>query len=218
MSPSIHELIRLAASGDAEARNSLLATLYPDVERRVHELLSREFRPNNRWILPFFSTSDIVQDVFIGVVQGLGKFAEQTEDELRAWIATQVKNRIIDRLRFHQAKLRDVNRDRTPEDFSTEFQPEHRRTPSMIMSLEERATLFDQALAELRERERDLWRLRFDDELPFAEVAQKLGYASEGSARVAYQTLRAKLMVRMRRLGISTDASQTTDPGDEDDA
>jgi len=180
----------------------------------LYELLSREFRPNNRWILPFFSTSDIVQDVFIGVVQGLDKFAEQSEDELRAWIATQVKNRIIDRLRFHQAKRRDVKRDRTPEDFSTEFQPEHRRTPSMIVSLEERANLFGKALAELRERDRELWRLRFDEELPFAEVAEQLGYASEGSARVAYQTLRAKLMVRMRRLGIGSGEQKSDNEGE----
>lgn len=204
----LKDLLVAYAAGDDHARDLLLADLYPDVERRVHRALDRDFRPQNQWLIPLFSTGDIVQEVFLGVVRGLEGFAEKDPEELRAWIAKLVKNRIVDRLRFHGAQRRDARRQKKPRDERGDsvILPHDDPSPSMCASLEERAALFERAILELGERERQLWRLRFEDERSFEEVASEMSYANSESARAAFRSLRAKLLVRLRRLGIELDA------------
>ncbi len=206
MAGRLTDLLTRAAKGDAEACDALLVELYPDVQQRVHEALARDFRPKNQWILPLFSTSDIVQDVFLGIVRGIGGFADQDEEHLRAWITTQVKNRILDRLRFHQAGKRDARKEAKPrDDKGRTILPGTDQTPSLCAALEERAELFNQALGTLSERERELWQLRFEQGASFADVAAALDYKNEESGRAAFRALRAKLVVRLRRLGIGVD-------------
>ena len=204
MSNSLTRLLTDAANGNEEAKATLLEQLYPEVQRKVHLALSKEYRPQNQWMLSLFSTGDIVQDVFLGVCRGLSSFKDRDETELRSWIAAQVKNRIIDRIRFHQAKRRDAPREKKPRDAegNTVLLPARDPSPSTCVVLDERAAIFDRALAELGERETELWHLRFQEEKSFAEVATAMGYSSAESARAAFRDLRAKLTVRLRRLGL----------------
>jgi RNA polymerase sigma factor (sigma-70 family) len=206
MGQQLQDLLTRAAQGDPQAKDALLQRLYPDVAARVHDALARDFRPKRGWLLPLFSTSDIVQDVFLGVIGGLEGFAGKSEDELRAWIATQVRNRIVDRLRFHQAQRRDVRRNVKPRDSAgdTVLPGAGDPTPSVCAALDERARLLAQALDELSPRDRELWCQRFEEELSHDAIASRLGYANAESARAACRALRAKLAVRLRRLGIET--------------
>jgi hypothetical protein len=48
-----------------------MARCYPKVRAIVHNQLEHDFRKHHRWILPLFSTGDIVQEVFVGVVNGI---------------------------------------------------------------------------------------------------------------------------------------------------
>lgn len=200
---SLRETLHSAARGDRAAIDKLLAEAYPEVRRLVHAQLARDHRPGNRWVGALFSTDDIVQDVFLGVIQGLGDFAGEADREFYGWIATQVKNRIVDRMRFHRAQRRDVRRQAPPPDASgpppiAAADP----TPSRHAMLDERARLFELALATMTEREKQLWELRAEQDLGFAEIAERLAYADAESARSVFRALRAKLIVRLRRLGI----------------
>lgn len=66
--------LELARAGDQDARNQILERFYPKVRELVHKKLEHDFRKNHRWILPLFSTGDIVQEVFVGVVNGAEGF------------------------------------------------------------------------------------------------------------------------------------------------
>ena len=205
MSPSsLRETLQRAARGDRAATDALLAETYPTVQRLVHAQLARDYRPGNRWIAALFSTGDIVQDVFLGVIQGLGDFAGSDDDEFRAWLATQVRNRIVDRVRFHRAQRRDVGRELAPDASDAPVFAARDATPSRHALLDERARLFEQALAGMTEREKQLWELRYEQDLGFAEVAASMGYADAESARSVFRALRAKLIVRLRRLGLES--------------
>ena len=55
--------LEAAAGGDAAARNQLIERYADRVRSRVHAELEQDFRRNHRWILPLFSTRDVVQDM-----------------------------------------------------------------------------------------------------------------------------------------------------------
>jgi len=199
-------LLRLAAGGDQAARDALLRELYPRVRTIVHRELAGDFRRNHKWILPLFSTGDIVQDVFLGVIHDLHRF-EPRAGGLFAWVVVQVRNRILDIVRHHEALRRDRRREVVVED-------EHgdpvsfagdTPTPSRCAELSETLSSWTRLMSELSARDRDLLELRSADGLGWREIAERLGFPSDEAARAAHRYLRARLAVRLRKLGIRTD-------------
>ena len=203
-------LLAEAARGDEAARARLLEELYPEVQRQVHALLERDYRTKNHWIVPLFSTGDIVQDLFLGLGKELcahdpaRRDLPDDEGSLRAFLAARIKNRIVDRMRFFTRQRRDARGMQRIETASGSALPvaSPDPSPSTCASLEERGSLFADAFASLDAREHELWRLRYDEERPFDEIAANMKYKNGESARAAFRALRAKLAVRLRRLGI----------------
>ncbi len=210
MAANLHELLRCAAD-DPAARDLLLREIYPDVRDLVHRTLDRDFRRRHPWMLQMFSTGDIVQEVFLAVVKSRPETGAHHEHELRAFLATQVQNRIIDRVRFHLAQRRDA-RQEAPlvRDDATVAVPARDQTPSVLVALDERAKLLRGVLADLDTQERALWQLRVEQEQSFSAVAQTLGLASEEAARSAFRRLQAKLALRLHRLGVHVDEAGPT--------
>ena len=66
--------------GDLEARDALVRQFYPRVRELVHRELQRGFRQRHRWILPLFSTGDIVHEVFQQVLAELERFEGGDEE------------------------------------------------------------------------------------------------------------------------------------------
>ena len=116
--PSFAALIAAAQDGDQAARSDALCRIYPRVQRLVHRSLQRNFRSKNPWLRPMFSTGDVVQDVFLGVLSMAPKLGGQVEEDIVRYLATSVQNRLLDIVRFHSAACRDARR-RAPTD------PEH---------------------------------------------------------------------------------------------
>ncbi len=204
MTRSLHELLQGARAGDAGARDELLRAIYPQVERQVHAALARDFRRRHPWTMALFSTGDIVQEVFLAVVRCEPEAGAQEERQLWAWLATQVQNRIIDRVRFHLAQRRNARQTLPLAEGQTDGPSlaGRDRTPSVIAALDERAALVERVLDELDAGERKLWQARVEDERSFADVARDLGYPSDESARSAFRRLQARLAVRLHRLGV----------------
>ncbi|MEZ5962362.1 MAG: sigma-70 family RNA polymerase sigma factor [Planctomycetota bacterium] len=199
-----NELLRLAADGDEEARARLLREIYPKVEAQVHRNLDRDFRRRHPWMLQMFSTGDIVQEVFLAVVKSRPEAGARNEFELQAWLASQVQNRIVDRVRFHLAQRRNAQRARPLATDAGDAVAGRDPTPSVVAALDERARILEVALAELDERQRCLWQLRMVEECEFGDIARRLDLASEEAARSAFRRLQAKLAVRLHRLGVQS--------------
>jgi RNA polymerase sigma factor (sigma-70 family) len=203
--------LAVAAGGDRAAREALAAEFYPRVRELVHKELQHDFRKHHRWIVPLFSTGDVVHEVFLGVLQGLEEFEGDDEQAFARYLGTLVHHRLIDAVRHHEAARRDA---RTDQDLETGQLDVAARaadpSPSLAASLNEQIGAYRQALAEFPERERLLLDLRLAGEETWAEIARRLGYPSEDAARKAFGATQARLLVKLRARGVRS-------PGDREE-
>lgn len=198
------ELARRCVDGDAAARAELVQRFYPRVQTAVHRQLQGDFRQRHRWILPLFSTRDVVQDVFAQVVDGLDGCDFPDEDAFLGYLSTMVRNRLLDAVRFHEAKKRDARRDARDTDAEvTVDRPDERQVvPALAAQLAEQAAVLRAVLEELPERQRALVTMRIVDEETFPTIASRLGYASAETARQAFVEAQARLLVKLRARGV----------------
>ena len=204
------ELARRAAQGEADARAALLEAAYPRVRAMVHRELELDFRRNHRWILPLFSTGDIVHNVFEGVLAALDSCASDDDEALLRFLAALVKHRLIDAVRHHEAARRDPRRVGGLETVGGGLVPAvgDDPTPSMHAALSEQVRIFHEVLASFPAREQALLEMRLVEEKPWEEVAAALGWPSANAALKAFRSAKARLLIRLRARGIEA-------PGDE---
>jgi RNA polymerase sigma factor (sigma-70 family) len=175
---------------------SLSWRFYPAVEGLVHHRLASDLRQGRPWLAARFSTADVVQDVFEGVLRDLGVFAGETEESFIGYLAVVVRNRIIDAVRFHEAAQRDGRRMHSlAADFDTEGRE---RDPASALMTREGLERLHEALAEFTPREQHLLRARLDGLLSFRELALQLGYGSDSAARRAFYDAQARLALRLK--------------------
>ena len=199
---ALRETIAFAARGDAQAKRILIERFYPTVSGLVHQQLARSFRQHHRWIGPLFSTGDIVHDVFVEVVSGLDAFQGDGEREFTSYLATAVSHRLIDAVRHHQAQCRDARRNEpaTSEDRLTSRGGPH--APADCVALGEQIAIFEQQLAAMPPADREIIELRLSDSLSFVDIASRLGFASDNSARKAFDRAQARLLLKLRAAGL----------------
>lgn len=198
----LRETITLAARGDAQARRALIERFYPTVSRLVHQQLAQSFRQHHRWIGPLFSTGDIVHDVLAEVITGLDAFAGDGEGEFTSYLATAVSHRLIDAVRHHQAQCRDARRNE-PATLSDRLSAacDEAGAPDSA-AIGEQMAIFERQLAAMPLADRELIELRLTDSLPFADIAVRLGFASDNSARKAFDRAHARLLLKLRAAGL----------------
>lgn len=204
METAFAQLLARVAAGDAAAQDELITGLYPRVRQIVHRELQHDFRKNHAWIMPLFSTQDVVQGVFEKVVRNLSSCEFADEAALVRYLGTVVRNRLLDAVRFHEAGRRDARRSaQAPTGGVPALGIESGEgSPELAADLSERAEALSAVLAELPERHRSLIQLRIVDEEAFPEVARQLGYASAETARQAFHEAKARLLVKLRSRGV----------------
>lgn len=201
--PELQERIRSAAAGDHAAQDELVDACYPQVRAIAHRELEHDFRKRHRWILPLFSTQDVVHEVLAAVVRDLGDTAFDSPQAFHRYLATLVRHRLLDAVRFHEAGKRDARRQIANP--TTGAEPVgHDTTPTLAAALSERAQVVRTALEGLPERHRRLLELRLIEGQTFGELAEALGYSSQETARQAFWAAQAKLLVRLRAQGLNT--------------
>jgi RNA polymerase sigma-70 factor (ECF subfamily) len=176
----VHQLIRQARAGDREALDRLYVLAQPYLLRLAQRLLGPSW--------PHESVSDLTQDTWLHALQGLGGFEGAANDAdtgalFRAWLARTMKNARLNDVRFDAAKCRrgplgTVPLDPAePGDSSPGGDPPGRdQTPSENVRRQEQRTLIQQALHKLSEPDDwEIVRLRFFEELSFAEIGKRLG-------------------------------------------
>lgn len=221
----VAELVRRVAAGEPAARDALCARYYPQVQQRVHRELDRDFRRHHRWILPLFSTGDVVQDVFVSVLSALdASFTPADEDALVRYLSTLCRNRLVDAVRHHEADRRDPRRQVRPsgpdaglDDSGDPWAlPGDDPTPSVAAALGEHLRVFREVLDTFPEQTRALLELRLCDELAFDEIAERLGWATANAAGKAFRSARARLLLRLQERGVQPPGG-AVDRGDDDD-
>lgn len=185
-----------ARLGDAEALNELAQRFYPAVQELVHHRLATDMRHRRPWLAARFSTGDVVQSVFEGVLRDIGTFAGRTEDAFVGYLATVVRNRILDAVRFHEAAQRDGRR---AHSITPEFDAEGGEVdPADAAISAEGLQQLTAALANLEPRVQHLLRARMEGLASFRELAEQLGYGSESAARRAFFDAQAQLSLDLR--------------------
>lgn len=202
-------LIVAAAGGDDAACGRLVEACYADVRARVHKELQGDFRKRHKWILPLFSTHDVVHEVLAAVVRDLADTQFAGPEPFFAYLGTLVRHRLLDAVRFHEAARRDSRKQvEEPSVGMAAIAADPREaTPTLAASLGERAGLVREALAELPERQRRMLELRLLEDQTFPQIKAALGYASDETARQAFHDAQARLLVKLRVKGFGRTVS-----------
>ncbi len=198
-------LARQARAGSDTAMNQLIEQVYPQVRKAVHRTMPRNRREPLRRMLITYSTSDLMQEIFIKVVTSLDRFTGDDEATMINYLGALVRNTLTDRLRYFTADRRDprriVSNLATAEGAQT-MPASREASPSKRVSASEQVDLYRDVLRGFAERERRLLQMRIEGATPFAILAQELSYPSEDAARKAYNAARAVLLVRLQSRGV----------------
>ncbi|MGE0145331.1 MAG: RNA polymerase sigma factor, partial [Planctomycetota bacterium] len=198
---TIADLLRAAADGDSAAREELFHSLQPRVSTLVHSQIQRRLRRSGHPALARLSTGDVVQDVFLEVLRGLERWEGEDDEAFLGLLATLVEHRLLDQIRHHQADRRDVRRHADVGPLTAGVG--HDVTPSLAAAGDEVLRIYREELATFVLRERALLALRLEDGLEFKAVAERLAYPSTDAARKAFHAAQARLLLRLRRRGVS---------------
>jgi len=191
-----------ARNGDARALDSLFDRFYPQVKRMVHRSLTADLRDKRPWLVSAFSTGDVVQEVFRHVVRDFDSFAGTSEAAFVSYLATLIKNRLVDAIRFHEAVRRDRRRLRPAVD-GRDVESGTRQPAERLAAVED-LERFCGVLLSFPTRERTLLRTRLETGGTFAELADSCGYPSADAARKAFYTAQSRLLLRLRAAGVSS--------------
>lgn len=205
--PDFPNMLAAARGGDRAALDALCAAHYPTVERIAHRELRVELGASAGNLVALFSTGDVVQDVFRKVLTGLAAIEGITEGEFVNYMATAVRTRLLDLVRFHHAVRRD--RRRTTHDTAL-AERSHDQHPLRRSALEEQVRIYFSILDGFDARERALLVRRLDGGATFESLADELGFPSPDAARKAFHKLHARLLVRLQRHGVTPDAGEVS--------
>ncbi|MGQ0637386.1 MAG: sigma-70 family RNA polymerase sigma factor [Planctomycetaceae bacterium] len=189
------ELLAQARDGAEPARGALL-----EKYRNYLELLARV--EIGRRLRNKVDTSDIVQETFLEAVRNFDRFRGSGEREFVAWLREILFARIaVIQRHYVGTQQRDVRRE---QHLGFDLGHSSRMfdaallalsTPSQQLARREQGVLLAEALAQLPEDYREVVVLRQLEELPFSEVAQRMGRSVS-----SVKQLWARSLHRLRRL------------------
>lgn len=196
MNTESSRLLPLALRGDAAARGDVLESY-----RTYLELLARV--EIGRRLQTKVDTADIVQETFLEAHRNFDTFRGATETEFVAWLRGILARRVANLVRHYLgAERRDLRREQ-----GLEVNLEHtsqvidrgliavQNTPSQLVSEREQGVLLADAIAQLPPDYREVVVLRHLEELPFADVAQRMGRTVD-----SVQKLWVRALMNLRRL------------------
>ena len=182
------QLVECFQDGDSEAFN----LLYLRYRGRIHGVI-RAIISNPEDAL------DVTQDVFLKAYQGLGNFKKASQ--FYSWIYRITINRCIDFMR-QRSKHRVMSDDPVSDDvFYSNVANRHPSAPSKAVENEEFYVYLSRAVMQLSPKQREVFILRYREELPLKEIGRKMG-RSTGTIKAhlfqAQRNLRALLLPYLR--------------------
>jgi RNA polymerase sigma-70 factor (ECF subfamily) len=189
------ELVRIARGGSAESLGQLLA-------RYENYLLILARVQVGRRLQGKVDAADLVQETFLEAHRHFAGFRGQSEPEVTAWLRQILAGVLGNQLRrYLGTKGRDIRLERELAgelDHSSHALQiglaDPGSTPSKLAARRERSVLLADALGRLPEDYREVIVLRHLEELPFAEVAKRMGRSED-----AVQKLWVRSLARLRK-------------------
>ncbi len=168
----LRELIERARRGDHAAQGELFRRYRSYLALLARLSISRRLRGK-------FDASDVVQEVFVNAHKGFGAFRGGTHGELVAWLKQILANRLADaNRRFVDNQRREAGRERSIEQILERSSHALRSLPAANLTSpsegahrREVGVLVADALAALKEDDREVIVLRSLEERDWAEVA-----------------------------------------------
>jgi RNA polymerase sigma-70 factor, ECF subfamily len=184
---------------DPESSTELLDRLKAGDEQALDRLIGRYLLPLRRWAhgrLPPWArsmseTQDLVQDAILRVLRHLMTFQPERPGALHAYLRKTVLRRILDELRAARRGPAGVELD----DSLPSVQP----SPYELALKQEDREIFEAALEELREEDRELIIARVEWGLDYDDIAAALGKPTGNAARVGVRRAVLKLAGIMER-------------------
>ncbi|MHC4957692.1 MAG: RNA polymerase sigma factor [Planctomycetota bacterium] len=184
------KILSRARSGDPDAVSALYEEYARPAEHEARSGLGPLLRPR-------FETSDIVQSVFADMLVELKGFEDRGEASFRHWLRIKIRNKLrtkARRLTERSGRLRE-----RPLGTQTESALAGDEDPYDGASMREHAERVSLLLGTLRPEQREIIGLFIDQQLPWAEVAARLGLRSAGAARLRYVRAIAALHAKWNR-------------------
>lgn len=187
--------LQRAKQGDREAIDALLSDHLGGLRAFVRLKCGRVLRQRE-------SCSDLVQTVFRSVLEGLGEADCEDERSFRSWLYTVAYRRIVNRVEFHTAQMRDADRE-------VEWHDERGHagllsaygdlsTPSRHAAVREEVARLEEAMDRLSDEYREVIIEACLLRRSRAEIAEATG-RSEVAVRKLLSRARARLALELRR-------------------
>ena len=181
------ELVRGAAAGDADALEALYARVAPRVLTFVRMRLGHTLRGR-------LDSRDILQATLLKSFERFGEFQGTGQPALMAWLSRIAEREILDRADYHQRARRSPLREAALGDADAV----EARVTSVLsrMIRDERAERLERAMEALSDAHREIILLRKFQELPFRDIAARLG-KSEDACRMLLARALSALTIRL---------------------
>ena len=179
------DLVARVRTGDQEA----WATLFNRFLRPLTQLGHNRLRGQARGMT---DTDDVVQDALINTVKRLDRIDCRNRGALSAYLRRAVLNRIVDAARRSSRVTSDED--------AIAAAPDLRPSPLDHLLDKEEAQRYRAALATLSPRDRTLIVLRLRHQLPYRDLAERLGLSTPDAARMASMRAFCRLAEALKRL------------------
>ena len=183
---STFSLIDRARAGDSEALERLLARHQKPLQRWASGRLPK-------WARDISDTEDLVQETLLQTFKRIGEFEPRRVGALQAYLLQAVLNRV-------REELRRKGRKPDPTDLDN-IEVDSAESPLEQAIGREAVECYEQALARLREEEREAIIARVEMGYTYEELAEALGKPTPDAARKAAQRALVRLAEEMKRGG-----------------
>jgi RNA polymerase sigma-70 factor, ECF subfamily len=178
--------LELARLGDSEALGRLLESYRPYIRLLVRGVRDPRLRAR-------IDESDLIQDALVQAHRFFADFHGASVDEFLAWLRPVVLRAAGHTLRSHRGTgKRDVGREKAAEDLAA-LLIDSGTSPSAQAIKHEQTARLAAALEQLPEDMQQVLLGRHMDDLPYADLAERLG-KSEGALRVLYTRALRRLL------------------------
>jgi RNA polymerase sigma-70 factor, ECF subfamily len=181
------DLVRDAVAGRPDAVELLYARVAPRVLSYVRMRIGASLRAR-------MDSRDILQATLLKSFQRFGEFQGAGKPALMAWLTRIAEREILDQADYHQRARRSVLREAPLSNHDSL----EARVTSVLSRLirDERAEKLEQAMEGLSEAHREIILLRKFQELPFRDIAARLG-KSEDACRMLLARALSALTLRL---------------------
>lgn len=187
-------LLASARQGDGAALGRLLQRAQAQLLRLAAAALSSRPRLRGR-------EADLVQETLKDAVCGFDRFLGVSETGLLHWLKRILDNNVTDMCRYDSAAKRDAVKEQRLDTPCERNLADGGETPSKVVAMDEDLERLRRAMRRLTPDQRLVIRLRDTSQLPFAEIARRLGKPSDEAARKHYDRARARLRDEFEALG-----------------